>query len=98
MTAFAPDTLRASTRPLTDWLTATGCTRVAVHFDVDTIDSNEAGLGLGQVPGGLTKAQTRRVVRDLDAAFDVVGLTIAEFVPRQVLHLQQTLAGFPLLS
>jgi arginase len=28
----------------------------------------------------------------------IVALTIAEFIPRQVMHLQQILAGFPLLG
>jgi len=35
-------------------------------------------------------------VADVDAVTDVVGLTIAEFIPRQVIHLQQLLTGFPL--
>jgi arginase len=39
----------------------------------------------------------RRIVEDLDAAADVVGLTVAEIIPRQVMHLQQLLTGFPLL-
>jgi arginase len=39
----------------------------------------------------------RRIVDDLDAVTDVVGLTVAEFIPRQVMHLQQLLGGFPLL-
>jgi hypothetical protein len=34
---------------------------------------------------------------DIDSVADVVGLAIAEFIPRQVIHLQQVLAGFPLL-
>jgi hypothetical protein len=29
---------------------------------------------------------------------EVVALTIAEYVPRQVMHLQQILAGFPLIG
>jgi arginase len=37
------------------------------------------------------------VVADIDAQADVVALTIAEYIPRQVMHLQQLLAGFPLL-
>jgi arginase len=37
------------------------------------------------------------VVADVAEAAEVVGLTIAEFVPRQVMHLQRLLAGFPLL-
>jgi hypothetical protein len=38
------------------------------------------------------------VVADIDGAAEVVALTIAEFIPRQVMHLQQILAGFPLLG
>jgi arginase len=38
--SFAPDALRTTSQPVLDWLTATGCSRVAIHFDVDTIDSN----------------------------------------------------------
>jgi arginase len=95
---FSPDELRETTQPLEDWLAGTGCSRVAIHFDVDTIDSNELVLGLGAEPDGLTTAQVRRIVDDLDAVTDVVGLTVAEFIPRQVMHLQQLLAGFPLLG
>ena len=64
--AFSPDDLRATTQPLGDWLAATGCSRVAIHFDIDAVT-------------------------------DVVGITVAEFIPRQVMHLQQLLTGFPLL-
>jgi arginase len=95
--AFRPDELRATAQPLGAWLAATGCSRVAIHFDVDTIDSNELGLGLGAEPDGLTTAQVRRIVEDLDAVAEVVGLTVAEFIPRQVMHLQQLLTAFPLL-
>ena len=95
---FSPSQLRHSTSPLTDWLAATGCSRVAVHFDVDTIDSNEIVFGLGAEPDGLTSAEARRTVADIDQVADLVGLTIAEFFPRQVMHLQQILRGFPLIS
>ena len=47
------------------WLIDAGCTRVAIHFDVDTIDGNEIVLGLGAEPGGLTSAQVRRIVTDV---------------------------------
>lgn len=95
---FAPDVLRDDSAPLLRWLRWTGASRVAVHFDVDTIDADEIRLGLGADVGGLTGAQARRVVADVDAAADVVAMTIAEFIPRQVIALQQTLAGFPLLG
>jgi arginase len=44
--SFAPDELRESTQPLLDWIAATGCSRVAIHFDVDAVDSNEIVLGM----------------------------------------------------
>lgn len=97
LTVFAPDALRSSSAPLLDWLERTGATKVAIHFDVDTIDASEIQLGLGANSGGLTSPQARRVVTDVDARVEVVALTIAEFIPRQVIHLQQLLTGFPLL-
>ncbi len=97
LSVFGPDALRTSSAPLLDWIRATGATKVAVHFDVDTIDADEVQFGLGYDRGGLTTAQARRVIADIDAAADVVALTIAEYTPRQAMRLQQLLAGFPLL-
>jgi arginase len=96
--SFSPDELRQSTRPLLEWLATPGCSRVAIHFDVDIVDSDEIVLGLGAVPDGLTSPQVRRIVVDVTSAADVVVVTIAEFFPRQVMHLQQILQDFPLIS
>jgi arginase len=57
LTVFAPDVLRSTSAPLLDWLDNTGATKVAIHFDVDTIDANEIQLGLGADLGGLTSAE-----------------------------------------
>jgi Arginase family len=95
--SFSPDDLREATQPLLDWLAGTGCSRLAIHFDVDTIDSDEIVLGLGAEQGGLTSAQVRHIVDDINASADVVGMTVAEFIPRQVMYLQQLLTGFSLL-
>lgn len=81
-----------------DWLTATRCSPVATHFDLDTVDRNKIVLGLGAVPDGLTGQQVHRVVADVTAAAGIVALTIAEFFPRQVIHLQRLLEDFPLVS
>ncbi len=96
--AFGPDELRDSAGPVLDWLAGTGCSRVAIHFDVDAVDSNEIVLGLGADPDGLTSAQVRRVVAGVAAVADVVALTVAEYIPRQVMHLRRILEGFPLLT
>lgn len=68
------------------------------HPDVDTIDADEVALGLGRVPGGLTTAQVHRLIADQGQAADVVGLTVAEFLPRELLALGAVLAGLPLVA
>lgn len=98
LTVFAPDRLREDTSALLEWVRGTGVSRVAIHFDVDTIDADEVQFGLGYDRGGLTSAQARRVVADVDAEFEVVALTIAEYIPRQVIRLRRLLDGFPLLG
>lgn len=98
LSTFGPDELRTSTEPVLEWLAATGATRVAIHLDVDVVDSAEVVLGLGQVPAGLTRAQVHRVVADLATAADVVGLTVAEFIPRSVLAISDLLDGMPLIA
>ena len=95
--SFRPDDLRLSSQPLLEWLRASGCSRVAIHFDVDVVDSNEIVFGLGAEPDGLTSNEVRRLVADVSAAASVVGLTIAEFIPRQVIRLQQVVHNFPLI-
>jgi arginase len=58
------------------------------------VDSKEIIFGLRAEPNGLTSNEVRRLVADVSA---VVGLTIAELIPRQVIRLQQVLRNFPLL-
>ncbi|HEX6758278.1 MAG TPA: hypothetical protein VF086_07660 [Propionibacteriaceae bacterium] len=40
----------------------------------------------------------RRIVTDARAAADVVGFTVAEYFPHQVMHMQQILEGLPLIG
>jgi arginase len=54
-------------------------------------------FGLGAEPNGLTSDEARRIVKDVSAVADVVGLTISEFIPRQVIRLRQALRDFPLV-
>jgi len=95
--SFRPEDLHLSSQPLLDWLKALGCSRIAIHFDVDVVDRNEIIFGLGAEADGLTSNEARRLVADVSAIADVVGLTIAEFIPRQVIRLQQVLRDFPLI-
>lgn len=97
VTEVGPADLRDSSDALLGWLRGTGCSKVAIHLDVDVVDGDEVVLGLVPVPGGLTSAQTARIVADLGAVAEVVAFTVAEYLPRQVIRLQRLLRGMPLL-
>ncbi|WP_182346816.1 arginase family protein [Tomitella gaofuii] len=98
LSVFGPDDLRETSQPVLSWLASTGAGKVAVHLDVDVVDSDEATLGLGKVPGGLTREQVRRLIDDISAQADIVGFTLAEFIPRSVLQVQEMIEGLPLLG
>lgn len=97
ISAFTPTDLRTTSAPLLEWLAGTGCSRVVIHLDVDVVDSEEAVFGLGAEPGGLRTAEVRRLIHDVEGVADVVGFTVAEYIPRQVMHLESMLRGLPLI-
>lgn len=96
-TTFSPEDLRENSQGLLDWIVSTGATKVAIHLDVDVIDSDETVFGLGAEPQGLTSGQVRRLIDDVGEATEVVGMTVAEYVPRQVMQIRRVLAGMPLI-
>jgi arginase len=98
LTTIAPADLNAGSEPLLEWLRSTGCSKVAIHLDVDSVDSNEIVLGLGMEPGGLTREALLRTLQDVSAVADVVAITVAEYLPRQVIAMQNLLGQLPLLG
>lgn len=98
LTSLSPDDLRTSPDMLLSWLNGTGCRKVAIHLDVDVVDSTEVEFGLGREPGGLRTPEVQQIIHDVAEVADVVGFTVAEFIPRQVMHLQRFLGGMPLMS
>ncbi|MDQ0618214.1 arginase family protein [Arthrobacter globiformis] len=91
LTTFSPTVLNQGTESLLDWLKATGCSKVAIHLDVDVVDSSDVVLGLGMEPQGLSRDSVAKTIAALHGAADVVALTVAEYLPRQVLALQDLL-------
>jgi arginase len=95
---LAPADLKDSSEPLLEWLRATGCSKVTIHLDVDSVDSEDIVLGLGMEPGGLSRDDVIRTLNDVAGVADVVGITVAEYLPRQVIAMQNMLRNLPLLG
>ncbi len=96
--SIPPEALNQSAAPLLDWLQSTGCSKVAIHLDLDSIDSNEIIFGLGMEPNGLSRQALVRALHDVSATMDVVALTVAEYVPRQAIAMRRLLSQLPLLN
>ncbi|WLQ05704.1 arginase family protein [Arthrobacter oryzae] len=95
--SFSPKELSENSTALLEWLQSTNCTKVAIHFDVDSIDGNEHMLGLGSEPHGLKATDLRRIIQDVADSVEVVGFTVAEFIPRQAMHMRAILSEMPLI-
>lgn len=102
--------LADSSQPILDWIEAEGIAQLAVHFDLDVLDAahfspllfnkpdQPAGAFDGIVQGTMRLAQVVRLLQDVSAACDMVGLAIAEFLPWDMLRLKTALASLPIMQ
>ena len=81
-----------------EWIKQTGAKHFLIHFDMDVLDPNEIIAAVGVVPNGMKIAEVVRVINDINNNFDVVGLTIAEPMPRTAIRLKKMLNQLPLMK
>ena len=74
-----------------EWLRNTGASNVVIHFDMDVLDPNEIIAAVGVVPGGMIIAEVVRVINDVAKEKNLVGLTVAEPMPRTAIILKEML-------
>ena len=80
------------------WLENTGVSKVVIHLDLDVIDPVELIAGVGVEPGGMPIPSVVRLINDVSSRYDVVGLTVAEPMPRVAIKLKNMLEQLPLLK
>lgn len=93
---LAPAEVAADSRSVTAWLRACGASRVVIHFDLDVLDPAEITAGVGVVPSGLSMQAVARIIQDIARERELVGLTVAEAMPRTALRLRRMLEALPL--
>ena len=81
-----------------DWLKSTGAKHVVIHFDMDVLEPSEIIPAVGVVPDGMKIAEVTRVINDINREFDIVGLNVAEPMPRIAIKLKKMLNQLPLLK
>ncbi|OCR10795.1 arginase family protein [Helicobacter pullorum] len=94
---LSPEEARDSTK-LLEWLKSRGKSKVVVHFDLDVLDPSELIMAVGVVENGLKIAEVLNLINDIDKNYDLVGLSIAEHMPRVAIKLRNMMRELPLFE
>ncbi len=104
------DALAESSAPVLSWIASEGITHLAVHFDVDVLDPKQfrpvlfnkpdaPAEALADVPRGrMAPEHVVRLLHDVAAACDIVGLAITEYMPWEAIATRNLLRRLPLLG
>jgi arginase len=104
------DALAGGSAPVLEWIASEGIAHVAVHFDVDVLDPRTFGPVLFNNPdapadflagvprGRMTPEHVVRLLHDVSAACDLVGLAITEYMPWEAIATRNLLRELPLLA
>lgn len=95
---LSPSEVATDSSPILQWLKSTGASKVLIHFDMDVLDPAEIIAAVGVEPNGMKIDEVVRVIRDIASEYDVVGLTVAEPMPRIAIKIRNMLDQLPLLK
>ncbi len=95
---LSPGEVADNSLAIMEWLKASGVSKVVVHFDLDVLDPAEIIAGVGVEPNGMKIKEVVRVINDIAAQYDLVGLTVAEPMPRIAIKIKNMLNQLPLLK
>lgn len=95
---LTPEEVRDNSDAIKEWLKSCGASKAVIHFDMDVLDPADIIAAVGVVPDGMKLAEVVRVINDIAHEVDVVGLTVAEPMPRVAIRIREMLAQLPLLK
>lgn len=95
---LTPEDVRANDNAIHEWLKSCGASKVVIHFDMDVLDPAEIITAVGVVPNGMKIAEVVKVINDISKEKEIVGLTIAEAMPRTAIRIKNMLEQLPLLK
>lgn len=93
-----PEDTRANSNKIIEWLKSTKANKVVIHFDMDVLDPSEIIAAVGVVPNGMKIDEVVRIINDISKEVEVVGLTVAEPMPRTAIRIREMLSRLPLIK
>lgn len=94
---FMPEEVSENSDLIIKWLNKCGASKVVVHFDLDVLDPKEIIAAVGVVENGMKIKEVIRVINDIAKEKEIVGLTIAEHMPRVEIMMKNILNDLPLI-
>lgn len=105
-----PEELAKSSEKVLEWFASTGAKHLAIHLDLDVLDpssmrsvlfanpNDPQGAFDGVAQGKMCIPQVLRLLQDVAAVADIVGIGIAEHLPWDALAMRDLLAQLPLIG
>lgn len=94
---LSPKDVATDSSAVISWLKECKASHIVVHFDMDVLDPADIIAAVGVVPGGMKMAGVIRTINDIANEKELVGLTVAEPMPRIAIRLKSMLEQLPLL-
>lgn len=95
---LSPEEVAEDSSAILEWLKSTGVSKVVIHFDLDVLDPAEIIAGVGVEPDGMKINEVVRVINDIASEYDLIGLTVAEPMPRVAIKIRNMLNQLPLIK
>lgn len=103
-----PSEVKESSQAILDWLKKRQIEYAAIHLDLDSLDPHKFYSQLTNDPDAAEKFPTvlgkldiqtvTRIIKDISKHTDVVGLTIAEYMPWDAWQLKHMMEQFPIMK
>lgn len=90
--------LKVSPNAVKSWLDASGASKVLIHFDMDVLDPAEIIAAVGTDPNGMNIDEVVSLIGEIASEKELVGLTVAEPMPRTAIRIKNMLSRLPLLK
>lgn len=95
---LSPSEVADNSTAIMEWLKNTGASKVVIHFDLDVLDPAEIIAAVGVETDGMKINEVIRVINDISSQYDIVGLTVAEPMPRVAIRIKNMLNQLPLFK
>lgn len=102
-----PEDIFESSKPILSWISEKNIEHLAIHLDLDVLDpkifrsllfANPDGVSIDSSRGTMTFNQITRTIQDVSDKTNIVGLTLAEFLPWDDINLHNFLNTLPIFK